>query len=281
MPLSSEGALSWQRLAVVNAHPRDARITFDEPTHKYTIDGSKYDISCTGFVHSFFGHFDADKVIANIMKGRNWGPSNKYWGMSPEEIKALWAANGKEASEAGTRMHLDIEHYYNASPIGNVAIDEWSVLEGVEWNYFMRYETKFRIPRGYVPFRTEWLVFYEEIRLAGSIDMVYRKPDGTIAIYDWKRAKDIKTENSFQSGLEPVEHLPDTNYWHYTLQLNIYASILEKKYGMKVSELALVILHPNNTSFRVMMLNRLEDEVDAIFEDRLKKVTAGVTPPPR
>jgi CRISPR/Cas system-associated exonuclease Cas4 (RecB family) len=110
--------------------------------------------------------------------------------------------------------------------------------------------------------------------------MVYMKPDGTIAIYDWKRAKDIKTENSFQSGLEPVEHLPDTNYWHYTLQLNIYATILEKKYGMKVTELALVILHQNNTSFRVMMLNRLEDEVDAIFADRLKKVTAGITPPP-
>ena len=44
---------------------------------------------------------------------------------------------------------------------------------------------------------------------------------------------------------------------------------------MKVSELALVILHPNNSSFRVMMLNRLEDEVDAIFADRLAKVTAA------
>jgi len=275
MPLSSEGALSWQRLAVVNAHVRDARISFDEPTHKYTIDGSQYDISCTGFVHSFFGHFDSDKVISNMMRGKKWNESNQYWGMSPTAIKDLWAANGKAASEAGTRMHLDIEHYYNSDPIGNVAIDDYTVQEGVEWDYFMRYETKFRIPGGYVPFRTEWLVFYEEIRLAGSIDMVYKKPDGTIAIYDWKRAKDIKLENPYQSGLEPVEHLPDTNYWHYTLQLNIYATILEKKYDMKVSELALVILHPNQSSFRVMKLNRLADEVDAIFADRLKKVQAS------
>ena len=275
MPLSSEGALSWQRLAVVNAHARDARISFDEPTHKYTIDGSQYDISCTGFVHSFFGHFDPDKVIGNMMRGKKWNESNQYWGMSPTAIKELWAANGKAASEAGTRMHLDIEHYYNADPIGNVAIDDYTVQEGIEWDYFMRYETKYRIPNGYVPFRTEWLVFYEEIRLAGSIDMVYKKPDGTIAIYDWKRAKDIKLENPYQSGLDPVEHLPDTNYWHYTLQLNIYATILEKKYGMTVSELALVILHPNQSSFRVMKLNRLEEEVDAIFEHRLKKVQAA------
>jgi len=274
MPLSSEGALSWQRLAVVNAHPRDARITFDEPTHKYTIDGSKYDISCTGFVHSFFGHFDADKVIANMMRGKNWKEGNKYWGKTPEEIKAGWDANGKAASEAGTRMHLDIEHYYNASPIGNMSEDEWEPCPGLEWDYFMKYETKFRIPGGYVPFRTEWLVFYEEIRLAGSIDMVYMKPDGTIAIYDWKRAKEIKTENPYQKGLDPLDHLPDTNYWHYTLQLNIYASVLEKKYDMKVSELALVILHPDQSSFRVMKLNRLEEEVEAVFAHRLKKMTA-------
>ena len=260
MPLSSIGALPWQRLAVVNVHPRDARITFDEPSHKYTVDGILYDISTTKFVHSFFSHFDADAVIRNMMKGRNWNPSNKYWGMSPAEIKALWDANGKAASGAGTRMHLDIEHDY-------------TVEEGVEWNYFMSFETKFRIPKGYLPFRTEWLVYYEEIRLPGSIDMVYSKPDGTYAIYDWKRAKDIKVENMYQKGFEPVDHLPDTNYWHYTLQLNVYATILEKKYDLKISELALVILHPNNKSFQVMMLNRLEDEVDAIFEDRLKKVT--------
>jgi len=272
MPLSSDGALPWQRLAVVNAHARDARITFDEPSHTYSIDGSKYDISCTGFVHSFFGHFDADKVIANMMKGRNWNEENKYWGKTPEEIKAGWAANGKAASEAGTRMHLDIEHYYNSDPVGNMAMDEWEACPGPEWDYFMNYETKFRMPGGYIPFRTEWLVFYEEIRLAGSIDMVYKKPDGTIAIYDWKRARDIKIENPFQKGLTPVDHLPDTNYWHYTLQLNVYATILEKKYDMKVSELALVILHPDQSSFRVMKLNRLEEEVDAVFAHRLKKI---------
>ena len=28
----------WQTLAHINKHPRDERIEFDEPTHKYTID---------------------------------------------------------------------------------------------------------------------------------------------------------------------------------------------------------------------------------------------------
>jgi hypothetical protein len=61
-------AQPWQELTFKNAHPRDAHMTFDEPTHIYTIKGSsKGVISCTGFLHEFFSHFDAEAVIANIL----------------------------------------------------------------------------------------------------------------------------------------------------------------------------------------------------------------------
>ena len=66
----------------------------------------------------------------------------------------------------------------------------------------------------------------------------------------------------------PLDNLPDTNYWHYSLQLNIYRRILEELYDVVVSELALVVLHPNNRSFKVIMLNRMDDEVTAMFATR-------------
>jgi len=281
MPQSiSDGALAWQRLAVVNRHPRDERITFDEATHKYTIDGSRYDISCTGFVHSFFGHFDPDDVIKKMMRSPNWKPGGasyeKYKGLTPQGIKDLWSSSGAEASEAGTRMHLDIEHYYNASPIGNLAGDGFEAYPSTEWDYFMRYEKKWRLEKGFVPYRTEWLVFNDEIRLAGSIDMVYAKPDGTYAIYDWKRSKEIKTENKYQKGLGPLAHLDDCNYWHYSLQLNNYRRLLEKFYGLVVNELALVILHPNNKSFKIVKLNLMDAEVEAMWLHRLEQMNAPV-----
>ena len=280
MPLSTtDGNQAWQRLAVVNKHSRDERITFDEASHKYTIDGSRYDISCTGFVHSFFGHFDADDIIKKMMRSPNWKPGGtsyeKYKGLTPEGIKQLWADSGAEASGAGTRMHLDIEHYYNASPVGNLAGDEYEANPSSEWDYFMAYERGWRQPKGLVPFRTEWLVFNDEIRLAGSIDMVYAKPDGTYAIYDWKRSKEIKFENKFQKGLYPLGHLHDCNYWHYSLQLNNYRRILEKFYNIVVSELALVILHPNNPSYQVVKLNMMDDEVQAMWDARLAALAGG------
>ena len=82
---------SWQKLWLKNAHPRDKDIVFDEPTHIYTIKGSsKGYISCTGFLHAFFGHFDPDAIIKKMMSSPKW-PSSKYYGQTAAEIKAGWA----------------------------------------------------------------------------------------------------------------------------------------------------------------------------------------------
>ena len=287
MPQSiTDGALTWQRLATVNKHPRDDRIQFEEETHTYTIDGTRSGwTSCTGFLHNFFGQFDADAVITKMMASPKWYES-KYFGMTADAIKAQWAAKGKASSEAGTRMHLDIEHFYNALPAvwtetdteravdvesgvnAMTVADQWNAATGPEWDYFCDYQTRYGSK--FQPFRTEWLVFDEEHKVAGSIDMVYMKPDGTLTIYDWKRIEELKTENRFQSGLGPIEHLPDTNYWHYSLQLNVYRYILQKHYGYVVSELALVVLHPTNKSWRVAKLNFMDDEVAAMMAARAR-----------
>jgi len=279
MPLSSAN-LSWQRLATINKHQRDDRIQFEEETHTYTIDGVREGwTSCTGFLHGFFEQFDADAVIAKMMKSPKW-PSSKYYGKTAAEIKKGWADKGTASSEAGTRMHLDIEHFYNAMPaaanntwtfmngLEGLMVDDWTPNMSAEWRYFRDFQLDYIEPRGWLPFRTEWLVFDPEHKVAGSIDMVYKKPDGTLAIYDWKRIEELKTENKFQNGLGPVAHLPDTNYWHYSLQLNVYRYILQQHYGVVVSELALVILHPSNASWKVSKLNLMDDEVAEMMATR-------------
>ncbi len=296
MPLSigEGGSLAWQRLAVINQHPRDLRIQFNEEEHSYAIDGSKTGwSSCTQFLHNFFGHFDPDAIIKKMMSNPIKWKQSKYYGQTPEQIKAGWTANGEEASTAGTRMHLDIEYFYNSSHFAELwrkkkaaktlAIepssftasveamkndDNWTPNLSPEWSMFEAYQEK--VGSRMIPFRTEWLVFNERIKVAGSIDMLYMKKDGTYAIYDWKRAKEIKMENRYQSGLGPVMHLPDTNYWHYSLQLNVYRMILKEKYDMDVNELALVILHPNHPTFQVVKVNIMEDEVNAMFDCRLR-----------
>ncbi len=260
---------AWQELSFRNKHPRDASIVFDEPTHVYTVNGSsKGIISCTKFLHEFFDHFDADAVIDGMMKR---GLKPPYVGMTREQIKAMWAANGEEASGAGTAMHLAIEQFLHGHP----EIIQPPVLETPEWKYFKNFWAD--VSGDLVPYRSEWEVWSEEYKLAGSIDMVfYRKSDDSYVIYDWKRSKEIKKEAfGGKTGLGPCSHLPDCNYWQYTLQLNVYRWFLETYYGLKISDMYLVIMHPNNTNYKRFRLNRLEEEVEGMLACRLAAVEAG------
>jgi len=139
----------------------------------------------------------------------------------------------------------------------------------IEWEYFLDFV---RDNPELKPYRTEWMIYDEELLLAGSIDMVYENPDGTLMIYDWKRSKEIKKTDSFMKYAltECISHIPDTNYWHYTLQLNTYKAILESKYGKKVTKMCLVCLHPNNKnkSFQIIPVPDIQEDINNLFNLR-------------
>jgi ATP-dependent exoDNAse (exonuclease V) beta subunit len=253
----------WMTLLHTNRHERDQHITFYEPTHTYTIKGSsKGIISGTGFLHQFFPHFDAKKTIKKMMSSPKW-PSSPYFGMTADQIETMWSDKGKQASEAGTAMHLAIEQFLN----GREDVIEPSVKETKEYNYFLQFWKDHG--EDLEPYRTEWEVWSEDHLLCGSIDMVFRrKSDGKFLIYDWKRSREIKTSNSYGKGFAPLEHLDDCNYWHYTLQLNVYRWILENLYGLEIADMFLIICHPDNKNYKRMRLNRLDKEVEDMLACR-------------
>ena len=265
-----------ETLKLINNHPRDNNIQFFEIGHKYKILSDPYSkyTSVTTFIHSLFPKFDADKVINNIKKGKNWNEENKYWGMSDQSIKDQWALNGKQSAELGTKMHFDIEQFMN-TPTNEINLPtQHHILqldqhdhEEKEWQLFTEFVKKFP---SLTPYRTEWLVYDQETKLAGSIDMVYLNRDGSVSIYDWKRCKEIKYDGDWKDrGLNrAVNHLPNTNFWHYSLQLNVYRRLLMKNYGLEVKELFLVQLHPDNESFELHEVKLLDKEIDALFKQR-------------
>ena len=89
-------------------------------------------------------------------------------------------------------------------------------------------------------------------------------------IYDWKRSKGIVRNKPFEehSHVDCISHIPDTNFWHYALQLNTYKRLLEKNYGKKVTVLRLVCLHPNQQSYQIIDVPDLEEELDDLFKLR-------------
>ena len=221
----------------------------------------------TTWLHSHFEAFDADKISSRIVE-RGAQPGSKYYGMTKEEIMASWEQNGREASEAGTALHENIERFYNGVPVDAEA------MEAPDYGLFEQF---LLANVGLVPHRTEWMIWDAELRLAGSIDMLFSNDDGSLSIYDWKRCKDIR-KTSFGgrcSTTACIEHIPDSNYWHYALQLNVYAELLEKNYGKRVKDLCLVVLHPRQVGPMVLRVPRLRTEVADLLAERTKAVTSA------
>jgi hypothetical protein len=271
-------------LQIANRETRDNHIRFYERGHKYEILTdlrSKY-TSVTTWNKSLFPKFDADAVIANIMRGKNWNPSNKYWGQTPEQIKASWFASGASVADAGTNLHEQIEifmnntelpaGYYHTHLLEHYRSQEDTVTRGPEWQFFLKFVEDHPLLK---PFRTEWMIYHEDAKIAGSIDMVYENPDGSLSIYDWKRSKDITSENTWNKfALHPaIVHVPDTNFWHYSLQLNTYKHILEEKYGKRIRDLNLVRIHPDipEQTYELISVPILTREMVDLFTELKKK----------
>jgi ATP-dependent exoDNAse (exonuclease V) beta subunit len=216
------------------------------------------------------------------MKGKNWNPENKYWGQTAEQIKAGWFSSGASVSEAGTNLHEQIEIFMNNAelPTGythkhlleHYRSREDTSIRGPEWQFFLKFVEEHPDLK---PYRTEWMIYHEDVKIAGSVDMIYENPDGTLSIYDWKRSKEITSDNTWKKfALNPsIAHIADTNFWHYSLQLNTYKTILEEKYGKTIKELNLVRIHPDipEQTYDLISVPIMTREMIDLFSELKKK----------
>lgn len=255
-------------LRALNPHDLDERLAFDGPSHTYVVDGIHECRSATSLISKAFPAFDADEAIAAMRGGYRWNPGHPLHGMTDDEIKAVWSSKSEAASEAGSALHLLIEQCLNApDPAGHalsLAVPEHPELTD-GFVPFLR-----SLPPTMRPFRTEWAVFHKKTRLAGTIDAVFRdSATGKYVLYDWKRTVDVPYENQRRTGTCPaVAHLPDSKGAKYALQLSMYAFMLEETYGIVVSDICIVAMHPDMVGpakFTVYPQKRLAAEVEALL----------------
>jgi ATP-dependent exoDNAse (exonuclease V) beta subunit len=247
--------MSLKKLEKLNNHKRDLRIKFDSENHIYSVDENQNYISVTQLVSKFFSEFDKDFWAER--------QSNKL-GIPKDEILIKWENLGNKARDAGTNLHLQIENFYNSEKHKN--------SRGFE--KFLEFHHKYII-NNYEPFRTEWKIFDEKKLIAGTLDMVYKKPDGSLFIFDWKRSKNIinsngsvEKENPYENGLKGLSHLSSSDYIKYSLQQNIYKYILEKYYEKKVSSMNLLILHPNYEKYHIVKIDEFKLETKYLIDNR-------------
>lgn len=244
----------------MNPHIRDKDIVFIENTHKYLVKNIDPDeiTSVTTLIHNYFPAFNAEKVIEKMRARENFNDS-KYSEMTDKEILKKWEDESKSASKEGIVLHKKIEEFYLGKSV--------SSNTSQDFQYFLNFNDT--IKNDYKIYRTEWSIYVEEFKIAGQLDALFiHKDTGEFLLCDWKRSKDIKISNRFETGLGCLSHLDNCNYNHYSIQLNIYKYILENYYNIKISRMMLVILHPNQDDYKTIDVKNMEEEVTSIFKDR-------------
>lgn len=243
---------------------QDKLISFEEVTHTYTVEGIGTMTPVSTVIGKFFKEFDA--MYWSLKKCNNNA-------VEAARLRDTWQAKGAVASQAGTFMHQQIENYINSGtePEDMICTTQYEgtyiqqikdVDISTEWHYFKNFERNTQ----YTPFRTEWCVYDPDARIAGTIDLLCSCSDGTYEIYDWKRSNKIDPQEvSRFGGINGMEHLCDTSYNHYCLQQNLYRHILEQYYGMTVSRMNLVVLHPDYDNYRIVPIKRMDKEVKTIL----------------
>jgi hypothetical protein len=183
--------------------------------------------------------------------------------MTNEEIKKAWRDNAVQKSNMGTEAHYCMELWLNSKPCRNTP----ELQQGLS---FLR---EILVPLGVVAHRTEMEIFADAEGVAGSIDFVGRLPNGEFIICDWKRTAAHEIHSPWRKRMAPpLHHLDDTDVCRFSLQLSMYAYILETYYGWPVRALCMVSIHPEH-SFHTFS-PYLQEEVAFLMAKRRERVAA-------
>lgn len=189
-------------------------------------------------------------------------------GVKVEVILKEWEATTKQSCDFGTDIHSIIE---NISDISEAELSP-------KLTPIKRLIEVFELTSNKV--HHEKIVYHPEYRVAGTMDLLIIQGK-EIIIYDWKTNKDeIKFESGYykkENGiptttfikkddrmLGPLAHLQHCKGVIYSLQISLYAYILECwGYHFSYGKIIHIRREKNNKSYKVMYLR---DEVIAMLE---------------
>lgn len=244
-------------------YAQDDDIDFLPEGHVYLYRGVQRMLPVSTLIAYFFEQFDAQRA-AERQEAR--------YGIPVAQTLAKWQRIGRFASEVGTFVHEQTENYFQHGRFDTVypfCYNGQTEMVSVERerDHFLRFVNDYAIQ----PYRQEWPVFDADLNLAGTIDLICREADGDFTIYDWKRSSKVVDaagrpivvgfggKMSF-NGIS----VPDTAYYHYCIQQNLYRYMLQQHYGIRVRALNLVVLCPDYDNYRLVSVPLMDDLVNRI-----------------
>ena len=196
-------------------------IVFQEEGHLYTSvipDGVKW-LGVTTLIkklHEPFGAGGVDMAFACSTRKPSKLYPNKWYGIPPSEIDAIWEAERNRSTELGSWYHKKREDALFSTE------NEFDVhcprFEGGK-----KFAPDQSLTEGIYP---ELLVYILSSEICGQADYV-EVVKGIVNIKDYKTSKEIRRKGftnykGTKMMYPPIEHLEDCEYTHYNIQLSLY-----------------------------------------------------------
>jgi ATP-dependent exoDNAse (exonuclease V) beta subunit len=257
-------------LDVVELETSFENVCFIEKEHCYTIDNKPSSGSVTQVLKRYEKPFEAHK-IAKIVAARQ--------GVLEGDILELWNFKKEYSCLKGTLVHTYIENFLqkkktslNKESIRSFVLKYQDCISEDQFykdtanhisNFLHFYEMW---KKDYVLIRSELVIGDKETQICGCIDnLSVNKHTGELCIFDYKSNKEIKRSNK-EKMLGILKHLDSCELVKYSLQLGMYASILERNTNFKISSLNIIWLSGDN-NFELIPALDLKKEISLIFQD--------------
>ena len=250
-------------LAALNPLQGEGRLRFDAASHTYYHDGRPVPRSVTALLKSYSTGFDAQRAAEGLLASPTWpwrrAAYDEQLGepATVDSVVALWTRNGEVQRARGQLLHYQADQMCQGRAIEEPWSPELQQARGV---------LAAVASLGLRPFRSEVSIYHAGLRVAGQPDLLLTDEAGTLSVLDWKRIRALNFDCRFRSLRAPLEHLPDCNFWLYSLQVNLYAYILRAEYGAAVGPGYLGVVHPELPRGRCVEVPDLRDEIAAIVE---------------
>jgi len=208
-------------------------VTFDPDSHSYVDNENRTYVSGTGLKSQCFAQFDEDAAAAKVAADT---------GRLEFEIQAEWAEKRNAAADYGTKVHEYAEAVIAGTALPKPATEQerraFAIVDAAVKGLAAAYEF----------IATEQIIFDPLYRVAGTVDLLARnRRTGALAVLDWKTCESITTDSYGKFALPPLNHVPDSKYHHYAMQLSIYAWLITHPeytaYPTKGEPVELALIH--------------------------------------
>lgn len=278
-------------------------VIYSDGPHVYLSkeDGSRY-ISVTTLIseyenkfnESFFSKYKALEALADpdhfslvkqgLLNTQIWKPellqkfnvNEAEFNSKTQEILDSWHNTRDEACAHGTWIHSLAEtSFYNKTDFDLSSygcpnlVGKYSCKPG----YYPK-----KLDDGIYP---EYLVSWispEGLKISGQIDLLVRNGND-LYLFDYKTNREIKKRSYYNSSKKknvmmkyPLHHLMDSNFYHYTVQLSLYAYMIQQ-INPELDVKSLKLIHIDREGKQtVYEVEYLKKEVESMIEHYAKQL---------